>query len=364
MLAAALTPNQARIFRSRISLSRVGLRWTWVSMIVGITVLPARLTRKAPAGTATPWPACTILLPSMTSVAFSTTFPLPTISRTPSNAVTSASAGLAKAATIAASAIAFSRRIGTPIGRWNAFPRLCRLLGDLVLQQRIDLEGITFEDLGLVGGGERRIVDIALGVVETESGLRIIALHRADHLRGEQDAVDRHHLGEQIDARLMIDAGVEEDVLAHDLGKLRLAVVERDAAEAAPVERHRAAAVRDDELQGREVLEQVRQDDLHEHHRVGVEIVGAGGVLRRIAATGDVDHRRHVELDHLLVERIPPLVGEQRRIEVAAGRVGIEVAADHAELLDAALELLDRRGRRLALRLRELADADEILREQ
>ena len=33
MLSAALTPNQARIFRSRISLSRVGLRWTWVSMI-------------------------------------------------------------------------------------------------------------------------------------------------------------------------------------------------------------------------------------------------------------------------------------------------------------------------------------------
>ena len=40
-------------------------------MIAGITVLPARLTRVAPAGTATPGPAWTILLPSTTSVAFS-----------------------------------------------------------------------------------------------------------------------------------------------------------------------------------------------------------------------------------------------------------------------------------------------------
>jgi len=42
----------------------------------------------------------------------------------------------------------------------------------------------------------------------------------------------------------MIDAGVEEDVVLHDLVELGPAVVERDPAEAAPVERHRAAAVR------------------------------------------------------------------------------------------------------------------------
>ena len=130
------------------------------------------------------------------------------------------------------------------------------------------------------------------------------------------------------------------------------------------MERHRAAAVRDDELELREILEQIRQDELHERHGVGVEVVRAGGVQRRIAAAGDVDHRRHVELDHLLVERIPPLVGERRRVEVAARRIGIEVAADEAELLHAALELLDRGGRRHARRLRQLAHADEVLREQ
>ena len=109
------------------------------------------------------------------------------------------------------------------------------------------------------------------------------------------------------------------------------------------------------------VLEQVGQDDLHEHHGVGVEIIRAGGVHRRIAAAGDVDHRRHVELDHLLVERIPPLVGQRRRVEIAAGRIGIEVAADEAHL-DAALELGGGVLRRHARRLRQLAHADEILR--
>ena len=71
-----------------MSFSRVGLRWTWVSMIAGITVLPARSTRVAPAGAVTLAPACTILPPSTISVPFSTTLPSPTISRAPSYAVT------------------------------------------------------------------------------------------------------------------------------------------------------------------------------------------------------------------------------------------------------------------------------------
>ena len=106
-------------------------------------------------------------------------------------------------------------------------------------------------------------------------------------------------------------------------------------------------------------------DELHERRGVGVEVVRAGGVEGRVARRADVDHRRHVELDHLLVERIPVLVGERRVVPVAAGRVGVEVAADEAELVDAALAA--RRSailRRHARRLRQLADADEVLREE
>ena len=49
---------------------------------------------------------------------------------------------------------------------------------------------------------------------------------------------------------------------------------------------------------------------------------------------------------------------------VSARRIRIQIAADEPELVDAALELGDAVGQRIARRLRQLADADEVLREQ
>ena len=69
--------------------------------------------------------------------------------------------------------------------------------------------GIALEDLLLVLGGQAgRGVDVALGVVVVEAGLRVDAAHRAHHLGGEQDVVGRDHLEQQLDARQVIDAGV------------------------------------------------------------------------------------------------------------------------------------------------------------
>ena len=130
---------------------------------------------------------------------------------------------------------------------------------------------------------------------------------------------------------------------------------------AAPVVRRGAAAVRDDELERREILEEVRQQELHEGRRVGVDVVRAGGVEARVARRAHVHHRRHVELDDLLVERIPPAVGERRLLPVAARRIGVQVAADEPQLVDAALELGDAVLGRHARRLGQLADADEVV---
>src|SRR5215469_16100060 len=104
-----------------MSPSRVVLRWVCVSTIMGITVLPARLTRVPPAGTRTSavGPTCAILVPSTTSVAFSITRPSPTINRAPSYAVTDcADAGIANPprkprVTIAATAATFIRCMET-----------------------------------------------------------------------------------------------------------------------------------------------------------------------------------------------------------------------------------------------------------
>src|ERR1700716_849614 len=90
-------------------------------MIIGITVLPARFTRVAPAGawTSAARPACTILLPSTTSVPFSIgALSLPTISRAPSNTVTCALAGTANPATTPSATVEareprFIRRVGS-----------------------------------------------------------------------------------------------------------------------------------------------------------------------------------------------------------------------------------------------------------
>src|SRR5256714_8812122 len=103
--------------------SRVWLRWTCVSRIIGITVLPAGFTRMAPAGTLTlaAGPACTIRAPFTTKVAFSMgARPSPTMSLAPSNAVTWARTGTEKLAStpkamVAATVSADIRRIGSPI---------------------------------------------------------------------------------------------------------------------------------------------------------------------------------------------------------------------------------------------------------
>jgi hypothetical protein len=49
------------------------------------------------------------------------------------------------------------------------------------------------------------------------------------------------------------------------------------------VERHRAAAVRDDEFECRKLLEQVALDQLHEGGGVGIDVMGAGVMKIRIA---------------------------------------------------------------------------------
>ena len=101
----------------------------------------------------------------------------------------------------------------------------------------------------------------------------------------------------------------------------------------------------------------------HLHHRGGVrpEVVRARGVEGGVAGGAHVDHRGHVELHHLLVERIPPAIAERRVGPVAAARVRVQVAADEAELPDAALELTDAGVGRHPGGLRELGDAGEVL---
>ncbi len=160
----------------------------------------------------------------------------------------------------------------------------------------------------------------------------------------------------------MINAGVEPDVVLHHLIERRPFVIDCQPPIATPVKGHRAAAVRDDQLQAREILEQIAHDELHERGGVGIDVVGAGAVKAGIARGADVHHRRHVKLHQLLIKLVPPPIGQRRRRPIATRGIGIEIAADKTELLHAALQLADAAVRRHTRRLRQLAHADEVVR--
>ena len=78
----------------------------------------------------------------------------------------------------------------------------------------------------------------------------------------------------------------------------------------------------------------------------------------------DVDHGGHVERHERFVERVPPLVAQRGGQPHAAAGVRVDVAADEAEVQDAAPQLLDTVAGADARRLGKLADADELVREE
>ena len=62
-----------------------------------------------------------------------------------------------------------------------------------------------------------------------------------------------------------------------------------------------------------------------------------GGVEVVVARSADVDHGGHFQLDHLLEELVPAPVGQRPPGPPAARGIGVEVAANHAQLVDATL---------------------------
>ena len=61
-----------------------------------------------------------------------------------------------------------------------------------------------------------------------------------------------------------------------------------------------------------------------------------------IARARNVDHSRHVEFRHLLEERVPGFVCKRRSGPHTTGRVGIEIAANAAQLEHTTFKLLYR----------------------
>src|SRR3954451_1168812 len=168
----------------------------------------------------------------------------------------------------------------------------------LTVETRINASSIQLKDSMLVCLRDVERIDVALRVVEVLTRLWVNAANSTDHFRTEQDVVYIDHLGEQIDTRLMIDAGVEEHVTHYVLHQRRTLQHVGQSSIAAPVIGHRTATVRDDETQLRKVAEQIAFDELHESRSVCIDVVGTGRMKVGIARGRHVDHRRYIELDH------------------------------------------------------------------
>src|SRR5476649_2718902 len=126
------------------------------------------------------------------------------------------------------------------------------------IEARVDTARIPLVNLVPLVGIDMRGLDVALCVVEIVARLRIDASYRTDHLARKQNVIDRNYAREQIDARLVIDAGIEENVIEQVIFQQWLFQLLREPAEATPVIWHGAAAMRDHEAQGWKVAEQVR----------------------------------------------------------------------------------------------------------
>src|SRR3546814_2970283 len=102
---------------------------------------------------------------------------------------------------------------------------------------------------------------------------------------------------QQIDARLVVHAGIEEQVAGHQRRRLLPLHVESDAAIAAPVIGNGAAAVRNDEPELGKPLEEVGAQQLHEGGGIRIDVVRAGEMEVRIAGVADMEDRKSTRLN-------------------------------------------------------------------
>ena len=90
---------------------------------------------------------------------------------------------------------------------------------------------------------------------------------------------------------------------------------------------------------------------MHKGCRIRAKIERACRMHRRMTGTADMDHCRHIQLAHHLIERIPVTIAKGFVLPIAARRVGVQIAANELHFTDTAPQLgnagFDRRLRAL-----------------
>src|SRR3954465_8312826 len=84
--------------------------------------------------------------------------------------------------------------------------------------------------------------------------------------------------------------------------------------------------------------------------------------LALVGAARRMDERREIQLNELFVKRVPVFVAHAWRLSVPFAWIGVDHDADEAEVVNAAVELVERVFRAYAGALRQSADTTETLR--
>ena len=195
------------------------------------------------------------------------------------------------------------------------------------------------------------------------TGFRVDTTNRTNHFGSEQDVLGRDYIQQTVDAFLVVNTGVEEDVVQYALFQFK-ALVQRHTAETTPVVRHRTATVRDDHFQLREVLEHVRHHQLLEAGGVSAQVVGTSGVEAVVTGCGYVNHGWNIVLDHFFVDRVEITSAQTAAVPETTGWVRVQVDADEAHFFNRTLDFVNALGWVNAWRLWQLGNRYKVFREQ
>src|SRR5699024_11352979 len=91
------------------------------------------------------------------------------------------------------------------------------------IETRVDSANVVLEDRGSLVGADVSVIDVADGVIEVVAGFGIDGADRSDHLRSEEDVLRRDRGEQFVDARLVVDAGVEVQVVQQVLVEIGFA---------------------------------------------------------------------------------------------------------------------------------------------
>ena len=182
-------------------------------------------------------------------------------------------------------------------------------------------------------------IDQRLNIVKGLAGFRIGSRSRARILGSEHHVLAARDAQQQLERLARVQASIEVQHAQAAIEFVHGAAAFEDVIglPATDLIGHRSAAVRNDDLQLRKILQHARIDDRQNRQTLLADEMLAI-IFAAVLAAGGMDEPGEIQLHHLFPQRIPIFVAERGRAVVAFAGVGIDQQSDESEILDAAVD--------------------------